>query len=87
MKFTIEIPAYNLDRGIAYKWEKNFEIKTEVNGGAIIISANTEGLISLANHFLNLAQKNVPNNCHMHFDDNNSLEAGSVELIVQKVIV
>jgi len=43
MEFTIEIPAYNLDRGIHYKWEKNFEIKTEIKEGTVIISANTEG--------------------------------------------
>jgi|GEM_PF-5158850 len=40
-------------------------------------------MISLANHFPNLAQKTVPNNYHMHFDGNNSLEEGSVDLIVQ----
>lgn len=81
----MDIPPYSLDKGLDYKWEDKFEIKTEFKDGAIIISANTEGLISLANHFLNLAQRTVPNGYHMHFDDYNSLDDGSVELIVQKV--
>ncbi|WP_420330042.1 Imm32 family immunity protein [Parachlamydia acanthamoebae] len=38
----------------------------------------------MANHLLNLAQEKVPTNCHFHLDENNSLEKGSTELIIQK---
>ncbi|WP_448105185.1 Imm32 family immunity protein [Pedobacter panaciterrae] len=68
-----------MDKGLNYKWEEKFEIKTKIKDGAIIISANTEGLMSLANHFLNLVQRTVPSGYH------NSLEDGSIELIVQKL--
>ena len=48
------------------------------------IIANKEGLTSLANHLLNLAQDNVPRGYHLHFDESNSLKDGSSELIIEK---
>ncbi|KYG84115.1 hypothetical protein AWW67_03110 [Roseivirga seohaensis] len=84
MEIKIQIPDYKAECGITYIWEDNFEIQTKVENGEIIIQANRDGLISLANHFLNLAQDGVPNGHHMHFDEFNSLEKGSKELIVIK---
>lgn len=66
------------------RWEKGFDIETKIENNSIVIKANKEGLISLTNHLLNLAQDNVSAGCYMHFDDNNSLEEGSSELIIQK---
>lgn len=51
----------------------------------VIISANREGLLSLANHLLNLAQAEVPCGTHIHLDEYNSLEDGSLDLIVEKI--
>ena len=84
MKISIEIPEYNIENGFKFKWEDNFTIKTTLENKKILISANEEGLVSLANHLLNLAQKSVPSNYHIHLDDSNSLEKGSAELIIQK---
>lgn len=61
-----------------------FEIKVGVNDGEVIISANKAGLISLAKQMLSLAQDAVPVGYHMHYDEYNSLEEGSVELIIEK---
>ena len=84
MKINIEIPDYNPESGMEYKWEDGFEIKAVTNNGIVMITANKEGLISLANHFLNLAQDKIPVGHHLHFDEYNSLEQGSIELIIQK---
>jgi hypothetical protein len=84
MEIKIEIPDYNPDNGIKYKWENGFEIDTRTEEGVITLTANKEGLISLANHFLNLAQDKIPAGHHLHFDENNSLEEGSSELIIVK---
>lgn len=84
MKISIEIPEYNIENGFRFKWEENFTIRTKIENNSILISANEEGLVSLANHLLNLAQKSVPANYHIHLDDSNSLEKGSAELILQK---
>ena len=80
----LEVPPFTPDKGIQYKWENGFDIETKVENGVINIVANKEGLISLANHLLNLAQAGVPLGHHLHFDEYNSLEEGSSELIVQK---
>jgi hypothetical protein len=84
IEVKISIPAYKKESGIRYKWAPNFNIMTRIEDGAIVVKANKEGLISLANHLLNLAQDEMPSGCHMHFDQHNSLNDGSVELIVEK---
>ena len=78
----ISIPEY--DNGVECIWEDNFKIKTSVPFDTLTIEANREGLISLARHLLNLAQDDVPNGCHIHLDEYNSLEDGSLELIISK---
>lgn len=85
MEIKIEVPKYNPDKGIEYKWENGFDIETKVESGVINIVANKEGLISLANHLLNLAQSEVPSGYHLHFDEYNSLEEGSLDLVIQKM--
>ncbi len=84
MEIKVDVPKYSLDTGITYKWEDGFEIETKIENGIIMIIANRAGLVSLANHLLNLAQNEIPVGHHLHFDDSNSLEENSVELIIQK---
>ncbi|SFB86022.1 hypothetical protein SAMN05421780_101791 [Flexibacter flexilis DSM 6793] len=84
MDIRIEVPAFTVEKGIKYKWENGFEIETKYENGVISIVANKEGLVSLANHLLNLAQKEVPSGYHLHFDEYNSLEENSLALIIQK---
>lgn len=84
MKVNIEIPDYDPKDGIKYKWTENFEIKVIVKDREVLILGNKEGLVSLANHLLNLAQEGISSGNHMHFDEHNSLEQGSLGLIIQK---
>ncbi len=84
MNITIEIPEYSAD-GLRLNWTEGFMLKVESSETAVVVSANKAGLLSLANHLLNLAQDAVPGGSHLHFDECNSLEEGSTELIVQKV--
>jgi hypothetical protein len=65
------------------EWVEGFEINVKVDeSGAVVISANREGLLSLAQQFTALAE-NLPGD-HIHYDQDNSLEEGSTELIVEK---
>lgn len=66
-------------------WEDGFSIAVKVENNAVTISANKEGLLSLANHLRALAQDNTPG-AHIHLDEHNSLEKSSTELIVEKTI-
>lgn len=84
MEIKIEVPDYNPAIGFKYFWEKNFKIKIKYENDAVVLAANKEGLISLANHLLNLAQEKVPLGCHLHLDQYNSLEDDSIELIIEK---
>lgn len=84
MEIKIEVPNYSENNGIKYNWENGFEIEIQNIDGVVKIIANKEGLKSLANHLLNLAQDDVPIGYHLHFDESNSLEDGSSELIIEK---
>lgn len=67
------------------KWKDGFLIEVTLpSSGGVVITANDAGLISLANHLLMLSNSSVPNGYHLHFDELNSLEDGSCELIIEK---
>lgn len=80
----IEVPKYSPEKGFEYNWENGFDIETKIDDGVIKITANKEGLISLANHLLNLSQDDIPLGYHLHFDEYNALEESSIELIIEK---
>lgn len=85
MKVIVEINDYSKEDGIHLLWEPGFEIGCTESSGIVLIKANTEGLKSLANHCLTLAQEAAPKHVHIHLDAFNSLEDGSIELIIEKV--
>ena len=85
MDMEIVVPEYNVNTGLRLCWSDGYSIKISKNDNEVIISANREGLLSLANHLLNLAQKDVPCGAHIHLDEYNSLEDGSLDLIVEKI--
>jgi hypothetical protein len=64
-------------------WVDGFEINVRIENGAAVISANREGLLSLANHLRGLAEE--PPGAHIHLDAYNSLEEGSSELIFETI--
>ena len=64
------------------EWIDGFEIKAAAENGEIVISANIEGLLSLAKHLTALAD-GMPGD-HIHYDVNNSLEEGSAEMIIER---
>ena len=64
------------------EWISGFEIKAVVNNDEIVISANREGLLSLAKQ-LTLLADGIPGD-HIHYDESNSLEEGSAKLIIER---
>ncbi len=68
---------------VSADWVEGFEISVRVENGAAVISANREGLLSLANHLKHLAEE--PPGTHIHLDAYNSLEEGSSELILEAI--
>ena len=84
MNVTLKLPDYSPETGVPVQWEGNFDVSTSGTADCFIIKANKDGLISLAIQLLTLAQDNVPIGCHIHYDQFNSLEDDSIDLIVQK---
>ena len=64
------------------KWTDGAVIRTSVQNGTAVISANKEGLLSLAEQLRALAYEQAGS--HIHYDEYNSLEEGSAELIIEK---
>ena len=65
------------------EWVDGFKISVSAKGGEAVISANREGLLSLANHMKTLAEE--PAGSHIHLDPYNALEDGSAELILERI--
>ena len=82
MKVEVEIEPYDDDISINYV--DGFKITCQKDCDAILIKANAEGLNQLANICLTLAQNDAPNGSHLHLDEFNFLEEGSLELIISK---
>ena len=64
-------------------WENGFKIDVQIDNGTVVISANKAGLLSLATQLSALA-KEMPGS-HIHYDEYNSLENGSAEMIIGRV--
>lgn len=65
------------------KWVDGFKIQVRTADREVVLSANREGLLSLAGHLIVLADE-VPGS-HIHLDEHNSLEDHSDELIIERV--
>ena len=63
-------------------WVDGFEIRVGSGQGEAVISANREGLLSLARQIAALAEE-APGS-HIHYDRHNSLEEGPSDLIIVK---
>lgn len=65
------------------EWMDGFTIRVSISEGTALLSANREGLLSLAKQLTALASA-APGS-HFHYDVYNSLEEGSSELIIEKI--
>ena len=64
------------------EWEPDFIVRVSNDNNEVVISANREGLLSLAKQLAALADE-TPGS-HIHYDEHNSLEDGSAQLIIVK---
>ena len=78
MNILLNISDQVVENGLKNDWENGFIIKTKYENDQFNVIANKEGLLALA-------QDTVPSGQHFHYDDYNSLEDGSTELIIQKM--
>ncbi len=64
------------------EWADGCRISVDTHNKEVTISANREGLLSLARQLQSLAE-GMPGD-HIHYDEYNSLEEGSSELIIER---
>ncbi len=83
-EFKLFVPKYNPKEGISLNWDDEAEIEVRIEDKEVLLFANKEGLISLANLLLNLSQIEIPSGRHIHLDSYDSLEEGSNGLIIGK---
>ncbi len=63
------------------EWEEGFSIRVGVSDNTVVLSANKEGMLSLARQLIALSEE-TPGS-HLHYDKNNSLEEDSSDLVVE----
>ncbi len=63
-------------------WADGFTIEVKIDNGTAVIRADREGLLSLAGQLTALAEA-APGS-HIHYDEHNSLEEGSAEMIIER---
>lgn len=85
MKVGIDVPDYSAEHGLRMVWEAGSIITVKLDGEVIHVTANQDGLVSLARLLLTLADPLVPLGSHWHLDASNALEDGSNEIIVEKL--
>ena len=64
------------------EWIDGSVIRVKTDDDGVTISANKEGLLSLAGQLTALAQGLSGD--HIHYDQYNSLEDGSADLVIEK---
>ena len=66
------------------EWVEGFKISVSIQDNKeVTISANKEGLLSLSRQLKALAEGEPGD--HIHYDEHNSLETGSSDMIFEKV--
>ena len=65
------------------EWVDGFTIRVRSDSnGTVVVSANREGLLSLAGQLTALADAEAGS--HIHYDECNSLEEGSSQMLIEK---
>ncbi|MBB4793837.1 hypothetical protein BJY54_004449 [Streptomyces nodosus] len=67
-----------------FTWEEDARIEVRNLGREIVVEANAAGLKTLAGHLLALAQDGTPDGAHLHLEEHNGLEEGSVSLVLER---
>lgn len=64
-------------------WVDGFKISVQSTKDEVTISANKEGLLSLAKQLTELATEEAGS--HYHLDEHNALEEGSSNIVIEKI--
>ncbi|MFD0721417.1 Imm32 family immunity protein [Streptomyces globosus] len=69
---------------LVFSWDAEARIDVRDLRGEVVIEANAAGLRMLARHLLVLAGDGVHDGAHLHLEEGNGLESGSVGLVLER---
>ncbi|MFF9840670.1 hypothetical protein [Streptomyces sp. NPDC013740] len=81
---STHVAAVTDDAALVFTWDADARIEVRNLGGEVVIEANAAGLRTLAGHLMVLAGDGVPDGAHLHLEDSNGLEDGSVSLVLER---
>jgi hypothetical protein len=84
MNADVDLGSYSAESGLRLTWVPGYKVRVAVTDGEVLITANQQGLLSLAQHLLTLAQADVPSGVHAHMEPGLELEEDSTALILDK---
>jgi hypothetical protein len=84
MQRSINIGTYSRESGLRLEWVPDFWIAVAISGNDVTIAANAEGLRSLAQALLTLADESVPDGVHIHLEPGLELEDDSASLVLDR---
>jgi len=85
MEVTVSIVKYTPGSGVTTNWEIDHRISVTLGSDEIVIAANPAGLRTLAAHMLTLAQDEMPNGNHLHYEPGWGLEDDSKSLVITRL--
>ena len=83
MKVALDIPEYD-GNALDVIWNDNARYTLDVDYDSVILSANREGLISLAKQMIYFAYNELPEGSHIHFDSFFTKTDQTFHLVVEK---
>ncbi|MBT2443326.1 hypothetical protein J7E93_25170 [Streptomyces sp. ISL-36] len=69
---------------LVFEWDEDARIEVRALGREVVIEANAAGLGTLAGQLLALAGDGVPDGAHLHLENGNGVEEGSVDLVLER---
>jgi hypothetical protein len=82
----LDLGTYSAEGGLQLSWRAGYVLRaTATADREVLVSGNAEGLRSLAQHLLTLADEQVPAGVHAHMEPGLELEEDLVVLVVQKL--
>ncbi|WKV74262.1 hypothetical protein AW27_023770 [Streptomyces sp. PCS3-D2] len=81
---TTHVTAAVEGTGLRFSWDADARIEVRNLGSEVVIEADAAGLRTLAGHLLVLAGEGVPDGAHLHLEDGNGLDVGSVGLVLER---
>ena len=85
MQINIDLGTYSTEGGLQLTWVPGYMLRVTSAGGEVSITANEQGLRSLAQHLLTLAEAHVPPGVHAHMEPGLELDDDSAPFVIGKV--